>query len=63
MAAVLSFLRTVTEEEVAAIRRDRDRMRQFFERYTKPDKVNEFHSICDSNVFSVCLLFATYTCD
>ena len=39
VAAVVSFLRSVTEDEVAAIRRDYDRLRQFFARYTKADKV------------------------
>lgn len=39
VGALLSFLRGVTEEEVAAIRRDDARIRQFFAAYTKPEKV------------------------
>ena len=39
VAAVLSFLRGVSEEDVAALRRDDAKIRQFFARYTKPEKV------------------------
>jgi hypothetical protein len=39
VAALLSFLKGVTEDDVAAIRRDDARIRQFFARFTKPEKV------------------------
>ncbi len=39
VGAVLCFLRGVTEEEVAALARDDARIRAFFARHVRPDKV------------------------
>lgn len=39
LAALLTCLRSVSEEEVAAIRRDDDALRRFFAAYAKADKV------------------------
>ena len=39
VAALVSFLRSVTEADVVAIRRDDAKVRTLFARHTKPDKV------------------------